>query len=131
MLCHAETAEDRQLTANSWSLALLYQAGYGVKIIPAQTSIDGMCRPGNRTISSSEYLAGTLAPQPMNARLDPSAPSVNFFGLHEEVLVIFHRYTPQDPLCCPSAQATIQYTIQLSPPLVVPTGMLTRPSDRN
>jgi hypothetical protein len=43
----------------------------------------------------------------------------------------FQRYTPQDPLCCPSAQTTVQYSIQLSPPLIIPESASTMPSPRN
>jgi hypothetical protein len=132
-LRHAETPEDHQLMAKGWYLAQPYQAGYGIKVIPAQASFDGMCRPWgyNYFVFVDGVFAGTIAPEPMNSRLDGSATSVSFFGPSERMFATFQRYTPQDPLCCPSAQTTVQYSIQLSPPLIIPESASTMPSPRN
>jgi hypothetical protein len=132
-LRHAETPEDHQLTALGWYLAQPYQAGYGIKVIPAQASFDGMCRPWgyNYFVFVDGVFAGTIAPEPMNSRTDGSATSVSFFGPQERVFATFQRYTPQDPLCCPSAQTVVQYSIQVSPPLIIPQSATTNPSQRN
>ncbi|MFN8533565.1 MAG: LppP/LprE family lipoprotein [Dehalococcoidia bacterium] len=130
-LRHAETDEDQQLAALGWYLAQPYQAGYGIKVIPAQASFDGMCRPWgyNYFVFVDGVFAGTIAPSAMNARSDGSASTVNFFGgSTPRLFATFQRYTPQDALCCPSAQSSVQYTIQISPPLVIPTNASTSPS---
>ncbi|MCL6648202.1 MAG: LppP/LprE family lipoprotein [Chloroflexi bacterium] len=134
LLRHAETDEDRQLNAQGWFLAQPYQAGYGIKVIPAQASFDGMCRPWgyNTFVFVNGVFAGTIAPAQMHARTDGSAGTVQFLGgPGNQLVVTFQRYTPNDPLCCPSARTTVQYEVQLSPPLLIPQNTRTEQNPRN
>jgi hypothetical protein len=133
-LRHPETPEDIQLHNRGWYLAQPYQAGYGIKLIPAQAGFDGMCRPWgyNYFVFVDGQFAGTIAPQAMNARTDGAAQSVNFFGgSTARIFAEFARYTPSDALCCPSSTSSVQYTIQVSPPLVIPNSVNTSPNPTN
>lgn len=109
----AETAEDEALAAEGWRLFLSYQSGWGVTLIPALSDYDGMCRPLGYQyfVFVDGTFAGTIAPEPMNSRFDGSADNVNLW-FKDQLGADFRRYAAEDPLCCPSGSASVQYTIE-------------------
>ena len=109
----AETPEDDALVAAGWHLFLSYQRGWGVTLVSGLASYDGMCRPlGYQSfVFVDGTFAGTIAPEPMNSRFDGAARDVSLW-FEDQLTAEFVRYTPDDPLCCPSSTTTIEYTIE-------------------
>jgi len=109
----AETAEDKALTAAGWHLFLPYQRGWGVTLISGLSAYDGMCRPlGYQSfVFVNGDLAGTIAPEPMNSRTDGAVSDVKLW-FKNQLSAEFVRYTPDDPLCCPSSTTSVNYTIE-------------------
>lgn len=118
-----ETPEDRALVAKGWRLFAGYEAGWGVKVIQATSTYDGMGRPWQYQafVFMNGIFAGTLSPEPMNSRFDGALDSVSLFG-SPSVVAEFRRYSPTDPLCCPSGSATVSYRVDQNAagPVVVP-----------
>lgn len=112
----AETAEDDALIAEGWRLFLPYQRGWGVTLIPALAGHDGMCRPLGYQyfVFVDSVFAGTVAPAPMNSRTDGAASDASLW-FADQVSAEFSRYAPDDPLCCPSGSASVDYTIEDTP----------------
>lgn len=108
----AETQEDDALIGNGWRLFLPYQRGWGVTLIPALASYDGMCRPLGYQyfVFVDGIFAGTIAPEPMNSRTDGAASEVNLW-YKDQLGAEFLRYKPDDPLCCPSDTSSVNYRI--------------------
>ena len=128
-LCAAEaqppaspTAEERALDAAGWKRVKSEAVWWGVTLVSAQQSVDGMCRPMQFQwfVFVDGKLAGTLSPEPMNSRTD----GVGYVeALRREGLdVHYSRYAQTDPLCCPSGQATVRFLIQRTDagPILVP-----------
>ncbi|MBA2597275.1 MAG: LppP/LprE family lipoprotein [Chloroflexia bacterium] len=111
----AETAEDDALIAEGWRLFLPYQRGWEVTLIPGLAGYDGMCRPLGYQyfVFVDGVFAGTLAPEPMDSRTDGAADSVTLWFV-DQLSATFRRYTVDDPLCCPSGGASVDYTIATS-----------------
>src|SRR5215203_6276328 len=115
-----ETDEDRAIAAAGWTLIGTYQGGYGVKTVTGASGYDGMCRPlGFQTfIFYHESFIGTVSPDLMNSRSDGVqqqifiSPPLSSTGGPPSLIVQFSRYTNADPLCCPSAISTVNYTIR-------------------
>jgi hypothetical protein len=82
-----------------------------VEIIGGMTGADGMCRPTgyNVFVFVAQRYAGTLSPTPMTSRQDGSSGEIRL--LLPEIAADFARYTERDPLCCPSARATVRFRI--------------------
>jgi hypothetical protein len=108
-----ETDEDKALAAAGWRLFIAYQAGWGVTLIPALSSYDGMCRPIGYQyfVFVDGVFAGTIAPRPMDSRTDGAADAVNLW-YKDQLTAEFRRYKPDDPLCCPSSSTSVEYTIE-------------------
>jgi hypothetical protein len=108
-----ETDEDKALAAAGWRLFIAYQAGWGVTLIPALSSYDGMCRPMGYQyfVFVDGAFAGTIAPQPMDSRTDGAADDLNLW-YKDQLTAEFRRYKADDPLCCPSSSTSVQYTIE-------------------
>ncbi len=117
-----ETLEDQALAAVGWRLFAPYQAGWGVKVLQATSSYDGMGRPWDYQafVFVDGVFAGTLSPTPMDSRTDGALDRVTFFG--DTLTAEFRRYTAADPLCCPSGNSTVQYRVERTPqgPRLVP-----------
>jgi hypothetical protein len=111
-----ENGEDQALVAAGWQLYGGYTAGWGVKVVKALSSYDGMCRP----LGYQEFVfvdgtfAGTISQTPMDSRTDGSGDVIALGP--DRVTAQFNRYTPQDPLCCPSHESIVQYTIERGGP---------------
>lgn len=112
----AETKEDDALVAAGWRLFLPYQRGWGVTLIPALADYDGMCRPLGYQyfVFVDGVFAGTISPEPMNSRFDGAADDVNLW-FKDQLSAEFRRYAADDPLCCPSGSAAVDYTIEETP----------------
>jgi hypothetical protein len=82
-----------------------------VEIFGGMTGADGTCRPTryNVFVFVAGRFAGTLSPTLMTSREDGSSGVVRLAP--PEITVEFARYTPRDPLCCPSARATVRFRI--------------------
>jgi hypothetical protein len=82
-----------------------------VEIVGGMTGADGMCRPTryNVFVFVAGRFAGTISPALMTSREDGSSGAVRLAP--PEITVEFARYTPRDPLCCPSARATVRFRI--------------------
>ena len=75
---------------------------------------DGMCRPmGYQSfVFVNGAFAGTLSPKPMDARTDSSIQSLSIAMYDaDEFSVDYSRYSPDDPLCCPSATTNVTFQI--------------------
>ena len=112
----AETDEDDALIAEGWHLFLPYQRGWGVTLVSGLASYDGMCRPlGYQSfVFVDGVFAGTVSPEPMNSRTDGAARDVKLWYA-DQVSAEYLRYGPDDPLCCASGTASVQFTIEDTP----------------
>jgi hypothetical protein len=108
----AETAEDDALIAQGWKLFAAYQRGWGVTLISGLSGYDGMCRPlGYQSfVFVDGVFAGTIAPQPMDARTDGASNGIDLYN-DNQLWGEFVRYTADDPLCCPSGSTAVNYTV--------------------
>ncbi|MCI0388404.1 MAG: YbaY family lipoprotein [Acidobacteria bacterium] len=109
----ASSAAESLLVAKGWSLFGPVQTYTGVSVVSAASDVDGMCRPLGYQyfVFIGGRFAGTVAPDPMNARTDGSASTVRLVN-HSELWVEFDRYQQSDPLCCPSQKTTVRYRIE-------------------
>ena len=128
-----ETAEDEALAAAGWRLYTAYQGGWGIKIVVATSSYDGMGRPWGYQafVFADGTLAGIVSPDLMNSRFDGALTRAQFFG-PDNIVAEFLRYTPTDALCCPSATSTVAYRVDRSDagPVLVPVSVSTQPTTR-
>jgi LppP/LprE lipoprotein len=119
----AETVADQALADNGWTLFSGYMGGWNTFIVRGLSGYDGMCRPlgFNVFVFADGQLAGTISPDPMNSRTD-GVGDARFFAASDMLAAEFQRYTPSDPLCCPSGHASVVYRITRTPagPLLVP-----------
>ncbi len=119
-----ETPEDYALVAAGWKLDAPYTSGYGVRMVTATSTFDGMCRPVGYQVFifvNGEF-AGTLSPTLMVSRFDGALSHANLLYKAESIDASYLRYTPNDPLCCPSATSSVSFQIQMQSgrPIVVP-----------
>ena len=108
----AEGPEDQALVDAGWKLYGSYQAGWGVRVIKALSGHDGMCRPlgFQEFVFADGRFAGTISPVVMDSRTDGSGRVI---GLDQDGLTArFSRYSPEDPLCCPSGESMVQYDLE-------------------
>jgi hypothetical protein len=129
-----ETAQDQQVAAAGWKLFAPYRAGWGITIISGLVGYDGMCRPFTfqTFVFVDGAFAGTISPEPMASRTDGSGRLDEFFDGSGTLSGSFARYGPNDPLCCPSSNSSVQYRIDRTPsgPVLVPTKITTTPNQR-
>lgn len=107
-----ESIADRAVTRLGWSL---YGPAYvygPVTVITAMAGADGQCRPTsyNGFVFVSNKFAGTIAPQPVDARTDGSFNNIDLVS-RTSMMVDFVRYNSNDPLCCPSQKSMVAYSI--------------------
>ena len=123
----AETPEDAQLAERGWRLFSAFQRGWGITVVGGFVDFDGMCRPVmfQQFVFVDGVFAGTLAPEATMPRTDGALTDA---GIAEpgRVYATYVRYTPDDPLCCPSSQTVVQFDVVRTPegPTVTP-----RPAD--
>lgn len=119
----AALPEDAQVEAAGWTLTGSAQIYGATTVITGMTNADGMCRPLGYQVfvfTNGEF-SGTLSPIPMDSRTDGS---LSAYHLYREGYIdaTFSRYTPEDPLCCPSQQSRVFYEIEMQNdrPVLVP-----------
>jgi hypothetical protein len=112
----AASAADRAVIAAGWKLMGASQRFGGTEVVGGQSAFDGMCRPLGYQffVFAGGRLAGTISPEPMDSRTDGAAqiPQLVSAG---ELVAVFSRYAPSDPLCCPSRVTTVQYRLEKGP----------------
>jgi hypothetical protein len=123
------SVEDRAVTARGWTLVGAYHRFGPTVVVMGTSSVDGMCRPNGfqAFVFVNGTFAGTLAPNPMDARTDGSIASlsVTLFGAND-IEADFARYVAADPMCCPHATSAVLYHVTTqSPPRVAPSSVTT------
>jgi heat shock protein HslJ len=122
------SAADRAVAAAGWKLLGASQRFGDTEIVGGQSGFDGMCRPTGYQffVFSGGRFAGTVSPDPMDSRTDGAA-QVPVLGSARDLTVAFSRYTPSDPLCCPSSLTTVRYRMDDQPrgPVLLPVGATT------
>jgi hypothetical protein len=105
--------------------------GAPFEILSAQANADGMCRPTDYQafVFMSGVFAGTLSPELMNSRTDGALTQI-FVPSSDTIQGAYIRYTPQDPVCCPSAQSITTFKVDQSgaSPVVVLQNVSTAPT---
>jgi hypothetical protein len=118
-----ETAEDEQVADRGWLLYSPYELGWGISIIEGFLWFEVNCRPVGLQafVFVDGVFAGTLAPQPMLPRTDGALFDMGFGA--NGISALYDRYTPNDGLCCPSAQTRVGFVVERTPsgPVVTPT----------
>jgi PKD repeat protein len=126
-----ETAADAALVSAGWQLFAPYQSGWGVMLVPATSGFDGMGRPFGYQVFAfvDDVYAGTLSPVLMASRFDADFTQGLLTG-PDSLWSEFRRYTPADPLCCPSAHTMVFYDVAYTStgPAVGPTSASTQPT---
>jgi hypothetical protein len=124
------TAPEKALDAAGWVTFWNFDQQLvrdGVEIVGGMASADGMCRPAdyNLFVFVDGRFAGVLSPTVMTSRLDGSSGAVRM--PLPQLTAEFARYTPKDPLCCPSSRVTVRYRIDRTPsgPVVTPVDVRT------
>ncbi|MHB1021937.1 MAG: LppP/LprE family lipoprotein [Acidobacteriaceae bacterium] len=108
----ASTPEDLEVQEKHWHLFGEVHLYGKLSVVSAMSDADGMCRPLGYQffVFEGKRFVGTISPVPMDSRSDGALDRVILTG--ENTLVAqFRRYTPDDPLCCPSATSTVQYEV--------------------
>jgi hypothetical protein len=127
-----EIVEDSLIVQAGWVLFGSYEGGWGAKLLWGLTGYDGMCRPMGyqQFVFVDGVFAGTMSPVPMNSREDGSLAS-SHIG-QDRLSAEFNRYTPSDPLCCPSSTTVVEYRIDRidGNPVVTPVSSFSSPSQR-
>lgn len=119
----AKVPEDALVEAAGWTLTGPVQMHGATTVITGMTDADGMCRPLNYQmfVFTEGKFSGTLSPTSMNSRTDGS---LTRYDLYREgyINATFSRYTPEDPLCCPSRQSNLFYEVEMQNehPVLVP-----------
>jgi heat shock protein HslJ len=124
----AASAADRAVVAAGWKLMGASQRFGGTEIVGGQSAFDGMCRPLGYQffVFAGGRMVGTISPEPMDSRTDGAAQIPQFVSAGE-LVAVFSRYAPSDPLCCPSRVTTVQYRLEKGPKgqVLVATGLAT------
>ncbi|MEI7703457.1 MAG: META domain-containing protein [Deltaproteobacteria bacterium] len=123
---------DRAVAAAGWKLIGASVTLGDTEVVMARSGSDGMCRPlGYQAfVFSGGRFAGTLSLRPMDSRSDGSAQTPRLLSA-SSLSASFARYSPKDPLCCPSRISTVQYRIDATPkgPVVTPVSVATVATD--
>ncbi len=128
------TPETRQVAAAGWLGAAVERRAGDTVFVFARNGVDGMCRPMDYQVFVfvGGRFAGTLAPRPMNSRVDGSGwleekPAARRFKAD------FARYRNDDALCCPARTSTVTFELREAPgggALVVPVAVVTKANPR-
>jgi hypothetical protein len=126
----AATAPEQALDAAGWITFWNFDQQLvrdGVEIVGGMSAADGMCRPAgyNLFVFVDGRYAGTLSPETMVSRTDGSSGAVRM--PLPQLTAEFSRFTPTDPLCCPSSRVTVRYRIDRpsAGPVVIPVDVRT------
>ena len=122
----SELEEDRRVRDRGWDLAGAYHGGWGIVVIRGTAGYDGMCRPRSYQdfVFVRGVFAGTLSPQAMDSRTDGALGRV-FVQSGRRLTAEYARYTPADPLCCPSGTTSVTFEIENDPPVLRPVSTST------
>jgi hypothetical protein len=119
--------------AGGWALYGSLQRFGRTVVVTGASELDGMCRPRGFQVFVffEKRFAGTLSPGVMNARADGSQSRLSLIS-ERKISADYARYSKDDPLCCPSAAATVPFDIEDKPsgPLVVPGKTVPAPASR-
>jgi putative salt-induced outer membrane protein YdiY len=109
----AASAADRALEAAGWRLFGPVLSHGSTSIVRAMSNADGMCRPlGHHAfVFVGDDFAGTLSPQPMDSRVDGALVDLPWLDA-ASATAVFARYAPEDPLCCPTRESEVVYSIE-------------------
>lgn len=105
--------EDQLLQDAGWALTGPAQVYGDTTVITGMANADGMCRPLSYQtfVFTNGNFVGTLSPLLMDSRSDGSLGRVNLYR-DGSLDATFNRYTPEDPLCCPSSSSRIFYEVK-------------------
>lgn len=121
----AQTPEEFAVDGSGWWIFGSMGSDFGVTVISGLTGFDGMCRPMafQNFVFVDGWFAGTLSPELMDSRSDGVLSS---FGINspDEIVAQYSRYTPADPLCCPSRTSTVVYYVDRAGAPYVVAGMI-------
>ncbi|MBR8830827.1 MAG: hypothetical protein N5P05_000251 [Chroococcopsis gigantea SAG 12.99] len=108
----ATTEEDKAVAKAGWKLFNAVQTYGKTVVVAGMSGVDGMCRPKGymEFVFVNGKFVGTVAPVPMDSRTDGASQEV-FLQNANSLVVAFNRYSPGDPLCCPSRTSRVSYTI--------------------
>lgn len=124
-------AADRAVVKAGWKLVGPLQVFGATELVTAARGADGMCRPlGYQAfVFVDGQFAGTLSPQPMDARTDGCVIAIHLVA-PDRLTVEYARYADQDPLCCPSATSAASFTVRRlrAGPVVAPVDVSTWPN---
>jgi len=115
--------EDALVEAAGWTLTGAAHIFGDTTVITGMANADGMCRPLSYQVFvfiDGEF-AGTLSPNFMDSRTDGSLFDLDLYQ-DGAIGAGFNRYTPEDALCCPSAESRVFYEVEATDagPVVVP-----------
>jgi hypothetical protein len=118
-LRRASGAEEETVVAAGWQVAEYWptQGRGDVTLVMATSDHDGMCRPTgfNAFVFSGGRFAGTISPLPMGARSDGTLVRPPTILPDGRLDASFIRYSPSDPLCCPSRpQTRVLYRVEVT-----------------
>lgn len=119
----ARLYEDALVEAAGWTLSGPAYIFGDTTIVTGMANADGMCRPFSYQVFAfvEGDFAGTFSPVLMNSRTDGSLFNVDLYA--EDLLnAAFNRYSPEDALCCASAESNVFYEIEATAegPVLVP-----------
>jgi hypothetical protein len=109
------TPAERILSQAEWMLtgsASITNRKTGIEIAYGFRQFDGMCRDlqGQGFVFVNGRAIGTLSPRLTYARSDGHLGEVTVSD-SGEVRATFRRYSPKDPLCCPSRESVAFYSV--------------------
>lgn len=124
------TAEETAVTQAGWAV-LDYERPLRngrLTTVTAASDVSGQCRPYGFQVFVfyAGQFAGTISPQPMDARADGSG-GVTSLRSPLAFQAEFSRYADSDPACCPSRKTLVQFVIRFpaGKPVVVPVSAAT------
>lgn len=127
----SESAEEDQVVAAGWQIYNVARVGWSLRLVDGLVGYDGMCRPlvFQTFVFADGQFAGTIAPDSMSSRTDGAGRILDVRG-PDHLTGMFVRYASTDPLCCPSANFTVDYRVDRSSadgPVVVPLSSMQNP----
>ena len=118
-----ETAEDAAVAAQGWQLISAYERGWGITLVSGSLAFDAQCRPVTyqQFVFVDGVFAGTLAPEPMVPRSDGALTDAGISAA-DRLYARYDQYAPTDPLCCPSDETVVTFSVEWTNagPVVIP-----------
>lgn len=108
--------EDALVEAAGWTLTGPAQIFGDTTVITGMANADGMCRPFSYQVFVfvDGIFAGTVSPILMDSRTDGSLFDLNLYR-DGAINAAFNRYSPEDALCCASAENRVFYQVEVTP----------------